>query len=200
MKALIQKVRDEVYNLFPADANSKSAMYRCRDWIFPNHFDIMLDLAKDLCVKYNGDFDICSLAILLHDTGLVYKRDTDSPLGHEERSLEFTKLTLSKFGADDALIDSVVACVVATDVSVEAVDVNQKIVRTVDAMSQYISVHFFAKAHFYEKWSIFIEFLQEKSGKGFNKICFEDERKQIEPIVAHMKQALFYYNKYNYLK
>lgn len=74
----IQKVREEIYLLFRKNAKND---YQKVDWIFPNHFDVMDDLVEDMCNKYEGDLTVCKLAVLLHDVGLVYKREASSPGG-----------------------------------------------------------------------------------------------------------------------
>jgi len=172
---LIENIKKEVVDLFPEKVGKLSGTYCTRGWIFPNHLNPMIDIAKELCLKYGGDVHICEIACLLHDTGLVYNRKSDNPLGHESNSLEFAKRILEKHKVEENKIDLILDCIKATEVDYEPTNINEKIVRTADILSQYYSIHFFAKAHFYPTWEMYLNFLEKKVNKGFNKICFEDE-------------------------
>ena len=190
IKEIIKEIRDEVYNLFLDDDGEKRTLYIRRDWIFPNHFDIMIMLAKDMCQKYKGDIDVCEVGILLHDTGLVYRRETASPAGHEDRSVEYAKEIMSKHRLDDEFKNKVIKCIEATDATEEPISVDAKIVRAADALSQFISVHFFAKAAFSGDWDFYSGWLKKKVTNNFKKICFEDEIKRAKPIREYILAAI----------
>lgn len=191
-KKLIQDIRKEVYSLFEKHKKNK---YHEPSWIFPNHFDIMINLAKDMCKKYKGDIEICEIAVLLHDTGLVYKRNKKSPKGHEDRSIEFANLILTKYNYNKK--QEVIKCILATDAKENPKFVNEKIVRTADALSQFISIHFFAKATFAEDWEFYKYWLEKKAKNNFKKICFPEERKKAKPVRDYIMNAIKLYNKMN---
>ncbi|MFT4244604.1 MAG: HD domain-containing protein [Candidatus Woesearchaeota archaeon] len=197
MEKLIDDVYQEVYNLFRKDEGIKKYQYTRRDWIFPNHFEIIIDLVKDMCNKYGGDKDICILGALFHDTGLVYGREQASSLGHEEKSVEYTKLVLNKFNVDKKIIEKVVECVKASEPDYDTELIEGKIVKTADALSQYTSIHFIAKAHFAEDWDSFIPWLKKKVSKNYKKICFEEEMKKALVIRDYYLDIIEKYEKYN---
>jgi len=197
MSDVVDCVRAEVWSLFPEVSEDLAGTYRTRGWIFPNHFEPMIKIAKGLCLKYGGDEEICKLACFLHDTGLVYKRTDLSPVGHESNSLEFARVVLGKYGVEADRVDLILRCIAATEVDFEPGDVNEKIVRSADILSQFYSVHFFAKAHFYPDWKMYLDFLEKKVERGFDKICFEDEVEEVRPIRDYFRFVLSEYRKYN---
>ena len=190
MQPIVKSVYDSVVELFPEDSGKRELLYVRRNWIFPNHFDIMLDLISDMCSKYGGDIVICQLAAILHDTGLVYKRTSASSKGHEKRSLEFAEQILKKHNVDVRIIKSVLACISATEPENQPKNVNEKIVRTADALSQFISVHFIAKAAFSENLEEYFSWLSRKIDADFKRICFEQEQKKARPVLEYYKEAL----------
>mgnify|MGYP001577698988 FL=1 len=190
MHSIIKSVYDSVVELFPEDSGKRELLYVRRNWIFPNHIDIMLDLINDMCSRYGGDIVVCPLAAILHDTGLVYKRTSASSENHEKRSLEYAEQILKKHNIDANIIKSVLACISATEPKNEPKNVNEKIVRTADALSQFISVHFIAKAAFSESIEEYFLWLSKKLDTNFNKICFEQEQKKASPILEYYKEAL----------
>ena len=138
-KEQIKQVYNGVYNLFRNDDEKKSEYpYTRKNWIFPNHLNIMADLCKKMCKKYGGDIDICILASLLHDTGLVYKRTGPSSKGHEKKSLEYALSILKKYGFSQKIISQILGCIKATNPKNKPKTVNEKIVRTADALSQFL--------------------------------------------------------------
>ncbi len=193
----IKKIKEEVENLFPKKIKDPSKTYCTRNWIFPNHLNPMIKISKDLCIKYGGDKKICEIACLLHDTGLVYKRKTSSPEGHENNSIEFAKIILEKYKIQNTKVGEILNCIRATETSYIPKTINEKIVRTSDILSQYNGIHFFAKAHFYPTWEMYIKFLERKIAKGFDKICFKEEREKTKPIQNHLQLILSEYKKYN---
>jgi len=195
-KDKLKAVKREVYLLFK---NNEKNEYTNPDWIFPNHFDIMSDLVKDMCDKYGGSVLICELAVLLHDVGLVYKRENQSSEGHEKRSIEYTKEILKKYEMPEDISKGVIECIVSTekDEKGEPKSINAKILRTADILSQFISIHYFAKASFFNNWNFFIEWVRDRVESCYSKISFEDERKIAEPIRDYMLKAIELYDKYN---
>ncbi|MFQ5531155.1 MAG: HD domain-containing protein [Candidatus Nanoarchaeia archaeon] len=192
----LENVKSEVYRLFGNETNERKYLYTRRNWIFPNHFLIMIDLSKDMCRKYGGDELICELACILHDVGLVYKREKDSPEGHENRSLEYAKDILQRNEFHKETISQVLECIRATDAEETPNSVNAKIVRTADALSQFKSVHFFAKATFAGNWGYYKKWLRKKATNNFKKICFKDEKKIAKPIQKYILDALDMYDEY----
>lgn len=197
MKAIIKQIKQDVLELFPENTTKSSQTYCTRNWIFPNHFEPMIQITKDLCLKYGGNQDICEIACLLHDTGLVYLRNKESPEGHESNSLKFAKKTLLQYNFKEEQIDVILKCIEATELDYEPNSINEKIVRSADILSQYYSIHFFAKAHFYPDWNMYLRFLEKKVTKGFDKICFDDEREEAKPIRDYLQKVLLEYKKYN---
>ena len=195
MEKKIESIRKEVYALFKNNADEKKYSYVRRDWIFPNHFDIMIELSKEMCQKYKGDEFICEIAILLHDVGLVYERDSTSPEGHEERGMEYALKILKKNGISSEMQKEIIECIKATDVKEQPVSINAKIVRTADALSQFISVHFFAKATFSGDWESYSKWLEKKVTNNFEKIYFDDEIERALPIKDYILSAIKLYDK-----
>jgi hypothetical protein len=188
------KIYSEVYELFPPDNGKPELRYRRRNWIFPQHFDIMLEQISCMCTKYGGDREICSLAAVLHDTGLVYKRVSPGPDGHEERSIEYSKALLLKYDFDSDKIDQILKCISATDRGVTPDTTNAKIVRTADALSKFLSCHFIAKAAFsIEDFDEYIPWLADKVESSYMKICFDDEKKDAEHAYRYLRQAVSSY-------
>ncbi|MBS3074307.1 HD domain-containing protein [Candidatus Pacearchaeota archaeon] len=191
----VRRVRDEVYKLFKENAKND---YQKADWIFPNHFDIMVDLCKDMCKKYGGDVVVCELASYLHDAGLVVGRTTNSIEGHESRSAEYAKEVLKKGEFSQRVIDQVVECILITDK--KEVDrpklLNADIVRTADILSQFISIHYFAKASFFNNWEFFYKWLKDRVESCYKKIYFEEEKMVAKPIRDYLLKAIELYERH----
>lgn len=194
-KDKIQEIKKEIYLLFKENTKNE---YTNPDWIFPNHLDIMSDLVKEMCEKYGGNILVCELAVLLHDVGLVYKRETQSSEGHEKRSIEYAREILKKYEIPDNISKEVIECIVSTekDEKGEPKSINARILRTADILSQFISVHYFAKASFFNNWEFFIEWMNDRVESCYSKISFEDERKIAKPIRDYMLNAIALYEKY----
>lgn len=190
MKATVKKIYDEVYELFPPDTGEKGKEYVRRTWIFPHHIDVMLELAAEMCEKYDAELEICQLAIILHDAGLEYGRTEASPKGHEERSLEYAEeiLKRNKYSSDQIAL--ILNCIRATEPDYKPKSNEEKIVRTADAMSQFLTVHFWAKAAFSGDWDWYVDWMDKKVKKNYGKICFEDEREKIKPIQSYFLEAI----------
>lgn len=191
----IEKIKQEVYLLFKENAKND---YTNPDWIFPNHFDIMSGLVKEMYEKYGGNLLVCELAVLLHDVGLVYKRETQSSEGHEKRSIEYARDILKKYEVPEEISKEVIECIFSTekDKKGEPKSLNARILRTADILSQFISVHYFAKASFFNNLEFFIEWVRDRVESCYSKISFEDEKKIAKPIRDYMLKAIELYNKH----
>ncbi len=196
-KSKIKKIYSEAYSLFKGKNKDSRFQYVRKDWIFPNHIDIMIDLAKKLSSKYEGNKEICILAVILHDVGLVYKRNSSSTVGHEDRSVEYAKKVLSKYKYSEDKIKKVVGCIKATCPDNKPKNVDEKIVRTADALSQFTSIHFFAKASFSQDIDNYIEWLERKVKNNSEKVCFKDEMEKIRPIKKYILEGIEMYYRYN---
>ena len=90
---------NELYNLHPkATEEDFRFRYLKVDWFFPNHLHNVLIQIQEMSKKYFDDIDIqtCLYAGLFHDAGLVYKRESANPTGHENRSVEYAEIELKK--------------------------------------------------------------------------------------------------------
>ena len=152
--------------------------YCSQNWIFPHHIDIMLKLLDEVTDDFNRE--VCETAIILHDIGLVYKREEKGADGHEDRSVEFALDALKN--RDTEFIKQVMECIKATDPNHNPVTIEEKIVRSVDAFSQIDSFHFFAKAYFAHDLEWFIEWFDTKIENSKKKICLPYFAERAKPI------------------
>lgn len=189
------EIYNEVYELFPPDTGRPELRYVRKTWIFPHHLDIMLELVSKMCVKYGGDREVCSLAVILHDTGLVYGRTSASPEGHEDRSVEYAKGILNRHGYNKNISGQVIRCITATNSEAEPATINEKIVRTADALSKFLSCHFIAKAAFSKDIDEYMGWMYKKLKQSYQKICFDDERKEAEGAYNYLMQAAELYQR-----
>ena len=191
----IEKIETTVCNLYPELKPGEKINYRNREWIIFNHIFPAIRIAKSLCNKYGGDFSLCKTALLLHDTGLVYT-DKDSAEGHEARSILFAEKILKELNISKNNSEKIIACINATHPESVPTNINEKIVRSADALSQFNTVHFFAKAHFYNELDYYFNWLNNKITKNYEKICFEEEKQELIPIINHYKKIINeYYQK-----
>ncbi len=197
MNLRIKRIYLETYSLFKSENSEKRFQYLRKDWIFPNHIDIMIDLVKKLSSKYKGDKETCILATILHDVGLVYKRKSSSTAGHENRSVEYAKKILNRYKYSEYEIKKVIDCIKSTYPKNRPKTINDKIVRTADALSQLTSIHFFAKATFSQSIDNYIEWLERKVKNNFKKICFKDEMDQVKLIKKYLLEAIKMHYRYN---
>ncbi len=133
----------------------------------------------------------------MHDTGLVYKREEESPAGHEGRSVEYARELLKKKGFSEDIVENVVECINQTISSDDSSSVNAKIVNTTDAVSKFITLHYFAKASFFNNWDFFYDWTRKKLKKSLDKIHFDQEKELIMPIYNWMNNAIELYDKHN---
>lgn len=69
--------------------------------------------------------------------------------------------------------------------------------RTADILSQFISVHYFAKASFFNNWKFFLKWMDDRIESCYGKICFKEERERAKPIKDYLVNAIKMYKKYN---
>lgn len=192
---IFKKVYNDLLNIFPPETDDPRFRYSKRTWIFPNHIDIGINFSRELTTKYRANMEICVLGSLLHDAGLAYKRDKADPSGHENRSIEYTTEFLPHYGYDQNVINTVIDCIKATEAEVEPRTLEEKIVRTADALAHILSVHYFVKVSFSPDWESGVRFLEKKVEKDWQKICFIDERERIRPIYNYLTQIVAQYRK-----
>ena len=146
----IGEIKEEVYKLFQENAKGD---YLDPRWIFPNHFEVMNDLIKDMCEKYK---------------------------------------------ISEKISEEVIECISSTDKDKlsKPKSINAQILRTADVLSQFISVHYFAKASFFNNWDFFIKWMKERVDSCYNKICFDEERKIAKPIRDYMINAIKIYDQH----
>ncbi len=192
---LFKEIYNEVYEMWEIENQDPENPYRKRTWIFPNHIDLVIDWTKKLSAKYNANEEICAYAALFHDIGLVYKRAKNtSPEGHEERSLEYTKDLLVKHNFQEYKINKILDCIKATEPGHEPQTVEEKIVSTSDFVSQFKSIHYFAKAVFADDINYFVKWFKKRIEVSFDKkIYFEDLREELLPIKKHYAEIIRLY-------
>lgn len=188
-----QQIRADLMEVFPPDSDNPRHRYTRRTWIFPNHLDIAVDFARQLAGKYGANTEVVMVAALLHDAGLAYKRESASPAGHEGRSVEYAHSYLPKYGYEGSAIDEIVMCIQATEPEVAPATLEAKIVRTADAMSHMLSIHYLAKAMFADDLEGGISFVEKKIEKDFGKVCLDDERKLVQPVYDYYRSIIRQY-------
>jgi HD superfamily phosphodiesterase len=179
----------EVRSLFPLDTDDPRFQYVRAGWIFPNHLDLVIDFARQLAKKYEASEEVAALGALLHDVGLVYKRESADSAGHEDRSIEYAMDILQKHGYSQDIIDAVRLCILATEPATINTTLEQDIVRTADGLAHILSVHYYAKANFSPDWESAFKFISNKIEKDWNKIVFEDEKTLIRPVYEYIKMV-----------
>jgi len=190
----LEDLYEDTRELFP-DNDRPEHQYVNRDWIFPHHIDVMLDICDELLDKYDGDEYICKAAIILHDVGLVYKRDGPSPDGHESRSVEYAEKMLTGH-VDDTKVEKITGCITATDERPSNPTLNQRIVRTCDGYAKYKTVHYQAKAHFAFDFDDHIDWLERKVDSDYGKIEFEEYHDKVDPIREWIKSTIRTYREH----
>lgn len=189
------KLYRDFLTVFPPETDDPRLRYSKRTWVFPQHLDIVVRFARDLAKKYQANEEICALAALLHDAGLAYKRTTASSMGHEERSKEYAEKYLPDYGYSHVIIQAVVQCIAATEKEYQPTTLEQKIVRTADALAHFLSIHYFAKVNFSAHWPSAIDFLEKKIQIDWQKICLPDEREMIRPVYTYLDAIVKQYRR-----
>lgn len=187
------EIYQEIVNYFPPETDDPRLRYCRRTWIFPNHINIAIRFVKKLAKNYKANEEICLLGVLLHDIGLVYKRETASPSGHEERSQEFAQKFLSDHEYSAEVVKSVKNCIAATELEIEPKTMEEKVTRTADALAHMLSVHYFAKVNFSDNWQSAINFLDKKIDRDWRKICLPAERKKVQKIYDYLRGVVDQY-------
>jgi HD superfamily phosphodiesterase len=198
MKLKNQEVFKEVYEEYYQLHSSWKAIpedhyyYLHREWFFPNHIDLVLEHVMNLHKNYlpEADLEVSMFAGLLHDSGLVYKRDEPSPDGHESRSCEYAQLILEKHGLDSEFIEAVVVAIEATDAGNVADSKEAELVRNADAYSHLTSVHFWAKAKFAREIGYYLSWLEKKIHTTLSKLTIQDLIDEITPVVDRYQDML----------
>ena len=190
---LFERIKADLVEIFPPETDEPRFRYVRRTWIFPNHFDITIDFARQLAKKYGADEEICMLGALLHDAGLAYKREQADPVGHETLSVEYAETYLPTYGYDPLAISKVLQCILATEPEHAPQTLEEKVVRTADALSHIFSVHYLAKAVFSPTWDKAVLFVERKIESDFQKICFEDEQARAHPAYEYYTSVIKQY-------
>jgi len=185
----------EEYYLLHLDATVLPATkfyYLHRQWFFPNHIDVMLDLVSKLRGSYYPDakLDVVLFAALLHDAGLVYKRISRAPIGHENRSIECATFILSKHGFADDFIQKVCRAIAATEPDVTPESEEAIVVRNADAYSHLSSMHFFAKAYFADDLIWYVDWFDKKVHGSLKKLTIPQLIEEKKPLVIEYEKLL----------
>lgn len=200
MNALPPKFKEvyEEYYLLHPDASALPATklyYLHRQWFFPNHIDVMLDLVRKFRDSFYPDanLDVALFAALLHDAGLVYKRTDRLPMGHENRSVEYAATTLKNHGLSDDFIQKVCVAIAATEPDVTPDSEEAILVRNADAYSHLSSMHFFAKAHFADDLLWYIDWFDKKIHGSLKKLTVPQLIEEKKPLVIEYEKLLELY-------
>ena len=189
----LDRIYSDVKDEFP-NSPRPELRYVNKHWIFPHHIDVMLDICDDILDRHNADEYVCKAAIILHDVGLVYNRDTASPDGHENRSVTYTQNYFEGNVSHDVL-NQITRCIQATDERPDNPSLNQKIVRTCDGYAKYKSIHYLAKAQFSTHFKPYTEWLKAKIDSDYDKLEFDTYRERVRPVRAWLKDIIDDYEK-----
>jgi hypothetical protein len=191
------EIYKKTYEIFPNDKNNPKLQYVNREWIFPNHIDLVIENGLNFVNKYYPDAnkEIVFLGALLHDTGLVYKRTKDDPKGHEERSIEFAQNLLKEYNYTEKFIKDVIRCIKATKYDNKPQLLEAKIVRTADGYSHLTSIHFLAKSNFTDSWDRYFNWFSNKINQTYNKLTISEVKQEIKPIYEHYRKSISIYNR-----
>jgi hypothetical protein len=185
-----------LYKLHPQiDSDEFNLRYLRVDWFFPQHIHNVLNQVEELSKIYfqNTDLEVALCAGLLHDAGLVYQRETASPLGHEERSVEYARNELAPLGYSKEFIEKVCECIKATEPAYTPKLPEALLVRNADAYAHMISMHFFAKSNFSQDINSFVNWFENKLESTYTKITIPELRHELSPIVTFYKKMISNY-------
>ena len=189
-----KKLYEQCYALYPdASQLPKSKLYYLhRQWIFPNHIDPVLQYVDEFRSRFfpDANLEVALIAGLLHDTGLVYKRDTGSPVGHETRSCEYAAEALQTFGYDDQLIREVCGAIKSTEPAIQPSSDEAILVRNADAYSHLSTLHFIGKAHFADDLISYIDWFESKVHASLKKLTIPELVEDKKPLVAIYDELL----------
>jgi len=166
------------------------------NWFFPHHLHNVLSNIKQFHSKYFPDANIQAslFAGLFHDAGLVYERDTASPIGHEERSAKYAQYILKDLGYDQQFIDTVISAIKATEPSITPISPEDFLVRNADAYAHVSSIHFFAKSKFSSNIISFVDWFSKKLDSSFTKITIPELKLQVSDLFEKYKKMIENYN------
>lgn len=194
-----KEVYEEYYRLHPNAAVMPTSKfyYLHRQWIFPNHIDVMLELVVDFRSRFypNADVEIALFAALLHDAGLVYERK-GSPLGHEERSIAYANDILRRHGYGNDFIVAVSMAIKATDPKVDPESDEATLVRNADAYSHLSTMHLFAKAHFADDLRWYVDWFDKKAHGCLAKLTIQELIADREPLIREYEKLVASYRRH----
>jgi len=191
-------VYNNLYKLHPQLDNEEFRFRYLRvDWFFPQHIHNVLEQIKKIKIKHfpEADLEVALFAGLMHDSGLVYNRETSSPLGHEERSGEYARKELDALGYSEEFIEKVCECIKATDPAYQSSSPEALLVRNADAYAHMISMHFFAKSNFSKDIDSFINWFSNKLGTTYSKITIPELREELRPAVSFYESLIENYKR-----
>ena len=156
------------------------------EWFFKYHISVVHRLGMRLAEKYGADKTVVGLATLLHDIGLQIDSER-----HDEAGAEESKKVLERFGYPEDVREKVAECIRAHMHRYEPKSLEARIVCTTDALAKFKTPFFFVKfAVRKAKPEETIEWLQYKVDLEYEKIFFEDERKEVKEIYESLKRML----------
>ena len=183
-----------LYNLHPKIENESFNLGYLRvDWFFPQHIhNVLLQILEvnKLYFDDKANLEICLFAGLFHDAGLVYKRESASPKGHENRSVEYAELELSRLGYASDFIEKVSECIKSTEPDYISESPEALVVRNADAYAHIISMHFFAKSNFSNDIKSFVKWFNDKLDITARKITIKELQQNIVVLVESYKKMI----------
>lgn len=195
--SIFSKKFSEAYQkLFALHPQQEEDIFKLRylhvKWFFPNHLNNVLKniVALQKRFHYEADIQAALYGGLFHDAGLVYKRDTPNPAGHENRSVEFASITLKELGYKGDFIDLVCECIKATEPEYDSSVSEAILTKNADAYSHLTSMHFFAKANFAKDIYSHIPWFAQKLETSYQKLTIADLRAEVQPIYEAYKKMI----------
>jgi hypothetical protein len=183
-----------LYALHPPASNTEFKFrYLNVSWFFPNHLHNVLYNVKKLAPQYfdeSIDVGAALYGALMHDAGLVYKRESSDPKGHENRSVEYAEEQLRKLGYDNVFINKVAECIKATEPDYDSDLPEAVLVKNADAYAHLISMHFFAKANFANDIHEYVNWFAKKVETSFAKLTMPELQKELEPLVFSYRKMV----------
>lgn len=183
-----------IFNLHPQVENGIFNLRYLRvDWFFPQHIHNVLEQILEVNKLYfdnTANLEVCLFAGLFHDAGLVYKRESASPKGHENRSVEYAELELARLGYDADFIKKVSECIKSTEPDYISDLPEALVVRNADAYAHIISMHFFAKSNFSNDIQSFVKWFNDKLDITARKITVKELQQHISPLLESYKKMI----------
>lgn len=187
-----KKAYKDLYDLHPNEPEVFHYRYLNQGWFFKNHLNLVLRNIRKFHKQFfpHSNLEAALFGGLLHDSGLVYKRESASPQGHEERSTEYARIKLQEFGYDENFIILVCECIKATESGHETDLPEAILVRNADAYSHFTSIHFFAKSNFTKEIVDFIPWFEMKITSTYKKLSIKDLQADIKPLYEKYLQMV----------